>query len=130
MEFSITFIYFDREGNFHPISYYGITICTAVEYNVLAATRKRLINGRVTYEYIVKMWIWDFLISMWVSCATIMCLIIGTGCVCCTSATIKPLIYYSKSYVLFNHGNQHILFNTTQSYNPYRIGDCISHMHV
>ena len=29
------------EGNFHPISYNWITICTEVEYSVLVATRKR-----------------------------------------------------------------------------------------
>ena len=34
-------------GGFHPISYNGIGICTAVEYSVLAATRKRSIGDCV-----------------------------------------------------------------------------------
>ena len=42
MDILVTVIYFDREGfisegNFHPISYNGIIIRTAVEYSVLHA---------------------------------------------------------------------------------------------
>ena len=54
MDLLVTFIYLftgkaSSESNFHLIYYNGIAICTAVEYSVVAATRKRAITCSLFY---------------------------------------------------------------------------------